>query len=629
MTDRITPEAVAEVLEETSRDELTTLADAYPTEHSLDLDVAAVGEVNDRIQRQILSNPDDLQGDFEHAIGETDVVDGRLAKASVRFENLPARQTVSVGGERVRDGHLASLVAFEGQVTKRTEVLPKLEVGVFQCMRCGWETRQPQPAYGTIRRPFQCEGCEQGQFVLHDGMSEWTDYQKVRLQQPPEDAVDGATAHIDVHLEGDLCADPEEGGVACGMRATFIGKYCAVRERDNVVHQKAVTANNFVPEQAAFEDLDTELSGDLLDLAEREDTYEVLLDALAPGHHGYETAKEAVLLSLFAGWSRTGPGGSFHRGNSHVYLIGDPGVGKSVLLEAAADLAPRAALTDGTGSSAAGLTASMVRDDFGESNAWTIQAGTLPLANDGVAVVDELDKGDTDDLDALHTALESQEVRISKAGRQAVLPAETTLLAAGNPTGGHWDPTASFAAQVDLQSPLLSRFDLILVLRQKDDADEIEALAEHITGSRQTAGRLARGEEVDDAAVESASAPVDRDVVTRYIAHARAHYQPLIRDPAVKNELVSWYTDLRTSIDERTGEEGPPLPVTARKLDAAARLCEARARAHLRNTIRMSDVEAVTALIERSLADIGVAPSGSHALGNTTSSEPDATEVGI
>lgn len=628
MTDAITTERARDVLESVSRDAIEEVAEAYPDVRSVSLDIVEARREDEHVARAVIRDPQSAQSTLEEALTESELVDKPLGRASVRFKNLPDEQTVSVGSERVREGHLNALVAFEGQVSKRTEVLPKLDVGVFECFYCGNEQRVDQPPFGDIRTPFKCTGCEEtGAFRLDDGLSEWTDYQLVRLQQPPEDAVDGATAHIDIHLEGDLCADPDAGGVACGMRATFIGEFQPVRERNSVVHQKTVVANNFIAEQAAFEDLDTELTGDLRDLAERDDRYDVLLDALAPGHHGYRDAKEAVLWALFSGWSRTGPDGSFHRGNSHIYLIGDPGVGKSVLLEAAADLAPRAALTDGTGSSAAGLTASMVRDDFGESNAWTIQAGTLPLANNGVAVVDELDKGESEDLDALHTALESQEVRISKAGRRATLPAETTLLAAGNPTGGHYDPTRSFNNQVDLQSPLLSRFDLILVLRQKEDEDEIRSLAEHMTGNRQTAGRLALDEDVPESERESASAPVDRDVVTRYIAHARAHYQPLIRDPAVKDALVDWYTNLRTSIDERTGEAGPPLPVTARKLDAAVRLSEARARAHLRHEITLEDVREVTATIERSLADIGVAPDGSRAVG--TAEDADPAEVGI
>lgn len=627
MSDALAVARARDVLEDAQLAvDIDGLAERYPDDRELELDVTAIGEVDDHVQRTVLRSPAGAAEAFVEAAGE--LADQPMSRLSVRFHTLPEHHSVPVGGERVRDGHLASLVAFDGQVTKRTEVLPKLEVGVFECWRCGTHTTIDQATYGSIRQPRECAGCEtMDAFRLVDRRSEWTDYQLVRLQQPPEDAVDGATAYLDVHLTGDLCGDPDAGGVACGERGTVVGTYEAVRQRNSVIHEKTVVGNNWVPEQAAFETVDTDLEGDLAALAERPDRYEVLIDAVAPGHRGNQDVKEALLWQLFGGWSRTADDGTFHRGNSHLYLVGDPGVGKSILLEAAAELAPRAALTDGTGTSAAGLTASMVKDDFGEGNAWTIQAGTLPLATDGLAVVDELDKGDGDELDALHTALESQEVRISKAGRQAVLPAETSLLAAGNPTGGHYDPTRSFADQVDIQSPLLSRFDLIFVMRQREDESHIREVASHMTETRQTAGRLARGEAVDDDEAAVQRAPVDRETVTRYIAHARAEYQPLIRDAAVKDALVDWYTGLRTTIDERTGETGPPLPVTARKLDAATRLAEARARAHLREEVLLEDVEAVTTTIERSLADIGVAPSGSSAVG--TVEDVDAGEVGL
>jgi replicative DNA helicase Mcm len=218
-------------------------------------------------------------------------------------------------------------------------------------------------------------------------------------------------------------------------------------------------------------------------------------------------------------------------------------------------------------------------------------------------------------------------VYVSKAGKQATLPAETALLAAANPTGGHYDFTEHFAEQVGLQSPLLSRFDLVFVMTESQNPDHLETVASHMVDSRTTAGKLARGEELADAEREAIEPPIDRDVLTAYIAHARSQARPVIRDPAVKDRIVEWFLELKGKLPDRTDDDAPPLPVTARKLDAVCRLSEASARAAIREEITADDVERATRLIDRSLADIGIAPDGQATFGSADA--VDAGEVGL
>lgn len=277
------------------------------------------------------------------------------------------------------------------------------------------------------------------------------------------------------------------------------------------------------------------------------------------------------------------------------------------------------------------MTAAIEKDDF-SGGQWSISAGTLVRAHGGLAVVDELDKGDTSDLDALHTALESQEVHVTKAGKNATLPAETALLAAGNPTGGHFDPTKEFAEQVGFQSPLLSRFDLILRMQAREQRELIVRVAEQMIDARKAAGKMARGEELSEEERVLVEGEYDSDQIAAYIAHAKEH-RPVWRDRDVRDEMASWFADLKTSLPERyqdamgDGEyDGPPLPVTARKLDAMQRFAEASARARLDDTIRLCDVERVKPLIERSLADIGIAPANNSAFGAV---EASAGDVGL
>jgi replicative DNA helicase Mcm len=279
---------------------------------------------------------------------------------------------------------------------------------------------------------------------------------------------------------------------------------------------------------------------------------------------------------------------------------------------------------------AAGLTAAIVKDSF-SSEQFSIEAGTLVRANKGIAIVDELDKGKTSDLDSLHTALESQEVHVSKAGKNAMLPAKTALLAAGNPTGGHFDPTEEFAEQIELKSPLLSRFDLIFAMREAFDEEMVHAIATKVVEARNVAGKLAHGEEVDAEVLDRVCADISKEEFRAYVTHSK-RIEPVIRDPKVERELARWFTDLKGSLpnryqdamkqaeDDDLAYDGPPLPITVRKLNAMQRLTEASARMRLSPTVEMEDVERVRPLIERSLGDIGIAPRDSAAFGRVDES---------
>ncbi|WP_332898734.1 minichromosome maintenance protein MCM [Haladaptatus sp. CMSO5] len=592
------------------------LFDDYPARVSLEVSFEALVEVAPGLADDVVSRPETMFDHFDAALAQYPDLDGAMSQSHVRFVDLPEDVTLSVGEERVE--HKDRLVAFQGQITKRTDVGPLLQKGFFECLRCGIETELPQ-GFGTIREPFQCLGCDtQGPFRLVERMSEFEDHQKVRLQQPPEEAVDGATASIDCHLLDDIC-----GTIEGGQRVTLVGQYVAYSHKRRTRFRKRFLVNNVIPENADPREVDTSEHADEIErIANTPDPLATLVESFAPGHKGDEHVKRAIVLQILASWARHAPDGTLHRGKSHIFLLGDPGVGKSNLLEAAARLSPRSALTDGTGSSAAGLTAAITKDDFSDEQ-FSIEAGTLVRANKGVAVVDELDKGDTSDLDALHTALESQEVRVTKAGKNAILPAKTALLAAANPVGGHFDPANEFVDEVELQSPLLSRFDLIFTMREVEDREHVRAIGEHMVESRQTSGELARGDEVDASKLDAVEPAISPEVWRAYVIEAQK-VQPVIKDESVRERLIEWFADLKTDLparyqgDDEGDPDGPPLPVTARMLDAVQRLAEAHARARLSDEVLWSDIQVVTTLVDRSLADIGIAPTSNAALGTVT-----------
>jgi replicative DNA helicase Mcm len=622
-----TAESFREFYNDHYRDEVAQLAQRYPSDQrTLEVDWSDLARYDNGLAESVLSSPDQYREFAEEALGFVDLpVETKFGRAHVRFSNLPDHAIYSVG-EYSPTRQLNSLLALEGQITHRTPVKPKVTEAAWECVRCGTLTYMPQPRIGgSLREPHECQGCEQrGPFLMNSDQSEYVDYQKVRLQQFPEEATGKTAEHIDTHLFDDLTGNES---IESGARTQFVGTLTEIPTRE-IVRDTEVEGTNFTVKDSLDEvDVD-EHAAIIEDLKGDSNRFSRLVKSFAPNFEdGGERSRDwmveaALVLQIFGGFSKTGPDGSYLRGDSHIYLLGDPGVGKSVLLKSGFERAPRAAFTDGTGSSAVGLTAGVVKDDFADGQQWAIAAGTLVRAGGGVAYVDELDKGDTSDLDALHSALEDQEVHVDKAGLNATLSAKTALCAAGNPTGGHFDPTREVVDQVELKSPLLSRFDLLFAVRAKEDEAHIRSVAETMTDSWYLLGKYERGDQLDESAWNEIAGDITADEFRAYVTQAR-QIQPVAEDDAVRQRMVDWFTKQKTALPARYQEgmegddeyDGPPLPLTARKLGAVQRLCEASARVRHSETIEMRDVDRVIPLVERSLADIGIAPASNAGFG--------------
>ncbi|EFN56208.1 hypothetical protein CHLNCDRAFT_22556, partial [Chlorella variabilis] len=202
-----------------------------------------------------------------------------------------------------------------------------------------------------------------------------------------------------------------------------------------------------------------------------------LVHSLCPSIFGQELVKAGLLLALLGGVRKAGgaDGGMALRGDVHVLLVGDPGLGKSQLLQAAAAAAPRGVYICGNTSSAAGLTVSVVR----ENGEFAFDAGALVLADRGVCCIDEFDKMRSDHQ-ALLGAMEQQEVSVAKAGMVASLPARTTVLAAANPVDGSYNRGRTLLENLRVSPAMLSRFDLVFLLLDRPDAQHDQRLSEHV-----------------------------------------------------------------------------------------------------------------------------------------------------
>jgi len=302
--------------------------------------------------------------------------------------------------------------------------------------------------------------------------------------------------------------------------------------------------------------------------------------------------KMATALSLFGGTRKPRPGGGYKRGDIHILFVGDPGTGKSEILKSAIDISPRGLYTSGKGSTAVGLTAAVIKDN--ETGQMNLEAGAIILANGGVAAIDEFDKMDTSDRSALHEAMEQQTVSIAKAGIVATLKAQTAIIAAANPRTGRYDRYKTPTQNINLPPSLLSRFDLIFIVTDKPDPVNDAQMAEFILQNSM------EGPKDNINSKSSKAAPIDVELLKKYIKHARRSCLPVLTEEA-KEKIKEFYLQLRGQYDS----EDAIVSILARNLDALVRLSEAYAKMALRKKVLISDVEEIIKLFKRYLKDTG------------------------
>lgn len=520
----------------------------------------------------------------------------------VRFTNVQDRR----GTDACRSQHIGDFFELEGQVSKVSQIAPKLHEGIFECQRCATPNPVPQTSSGDIQEPGECQGCgRKGPYVLLPDRSNWIDRQMLRVQQPPEETLGGQGAYLDVILSDDAVVPLKDGRLKPGNRVSISGRYTVRLEGKG-------TSHHFEGDYVHVEETDyTEIniSRDETELIEsiargdKGDPYDLLVDSLSPTHHGDDHIKLALTLQMFRGVRSQRPDGSWTRGDSHILLLGDPGVGKSSLLRRVADIAPRSAYASGKGASAAGMTAAAVPSDFGDEK-WDVQAGVLVLATGGLACVDEIDKVNEDAVSSMHDALEApQVVEVDKADIHTTLPAQTSLLAAGNPKHGRFDDHGEIGSQIDISPTLLSRFDLMFLMRDQPDEERDRELADSIISGRQEAVENDHRDGSDDAATAPS---IDENLLRKYIAYTRQNYFPKIETRDVADAIADRFIQIRSMGYERDS----PVPVTPRKLEAMLRLVEASARIRCSNTVNQQDVDRVSQLLMRSLAEIGMNDDG-------------------
>ncbi len=268
----------------------------------------------------------------------------------------------------------------------------------------------------------------------------------------------------------------------------------------------------------------------------------------------------------------------------NALLIGDPGTAKSQLLQYVARIAPRGLYTSGRGTTAAGLTAAVVREKGGSMS---LEAGALVLADKGIACIDEMDKMRPEDRVAIHEAMEQHTVSVAKGGIVATLNARTAVLAAANPSLGRYEPNRTVAENISLPVTILSRFDLIFVLRDVPNKESDRKMSRHIL-------------EIHRRGASPVEAQVDAELLRKYVSFAKSVKPELSMDAL--NRLSDFYLAMRSASET----EGSPVAITARQLESLVRVSEARARVALRSEVTAADADAAITIMKRSLEEVGI-----------------------
>ncbi|KXG19610.1 probable DNA helicase MCM9 isoform X2 [Sorghum bicolor] len=516
----------------------------------------------------------------------------------------------SIGKVRVK--HMRKLIALKGTVIRSGGVKMIEYERCYMCRKCkhSFEVYPELEARNRINLPPLCpkasRGCTSASFQFVEGSTICHDYQEIKIQENVQllgigsiprsmpvilmdDLVDSIKAGDDVIITGILSAkwSPDIKDVRSNLDPMLLANYVRrTNELKSDIDIPAETGDKF----GCFWEDHAPLEGRNL-----------ILKGICPQIYGLFTVKLAVALTLIGGVQHVDASGTKVRGESHMLLVGDPGTGKSQFLKFAAKLSNRSVITTGLGSTSAGLTVTAVKDG-GE---WMLEAGALVLADGGLCCIDEFDSMREHDRTTIHEAMEQQTISVAKAGLVTTLSTRTTVFGATNPKG-QYDPDESLSVNTTLSAPLLSRFDIVLVLLDTQNTAWDEIVSSHIL------------ENLDEKKDKTNASDVEWTLpkLRRYINYVRRQFKPVLTKEAER--VISSYYQL-----QRKSGTHNAARTTVRMLESLIRLAQAHARLMFRNEVRQLDAIAAILCMESSMTTSPIVDIVGNALHSNFTDDPD------
>ncbi|XP_061187853.1 DNA replication licensing factor mcm2-like [Saccostrea echinata] len=505
----------------------------------------------------------------------------------VRIAELPLIEEL----RSLRQLHLNQLIRTSGVVTSSTGVLPQLSVIKYDCNKCNYILGPFYQSQNQEVKPGSCPECQStGPFEINMEQTVYKNYQRMTIQESPGTVPAGRLPRSKDAILLDDLVDMCKPGDEIELTGIYHNNYDGSLNTANgfpvfatVIQANYITKKDDKLAVSALTDEDIKA---IVQLSKDERIGERIFASMAPSIYGHEDIKRAVALAIFGGEPKN-PGGKHKvRGDINVLICGDPGTAKSQFLKYVEKTGPRVVFTTGQGASAVGLTAYVQRNPV--SKEWTLEAGALVLADKGMCLIDEFDKMNDADRTSIHEAMEQQSISISKAGIVTSLQARCAVLAAANPIGGRYDPSLTFSENVDLTEPILSRFDILCVVRDTVDPVTDERLARFVTGSHMkhhpNAADTQTEEDLHSLNTTSSIEPVPQELLKKYIVYCKNKVHPKLHQMD-QDRVAKMYAELR-----RESMSTGSIPITVRHIESMIRMAEAHAKMHLRDYVNEDDV---------------------------------------
>ena len=511
-----------------------------------------------------------------------------------RIANFPDERSL----RQINSDVITKMISVSGMVVRASEVKPLAKELTYKCL--DKHTSQFTLLDGmSLDKAVKCQSpkCPHTNLAIVAEESRFIDFQIVRLQELPEDLPPGQLPHyVNVSMKQDLVdyARPGDRIVLTGIVRIEQERVSGVKQSESALYRLRIDGDNveFIGGKGTKSSRRTEreeISPDeekiIRTLSKNSDIYDRLIGSFAPHIRGHEIFKEAILLLIVGSTQRALSDGSKVRGDINVFLVGDPGTAKSEMLKFCSRIAPRGLYTSGRGSTAAGLTAAVVRDTSG---IFMLEAGAVVLGDQGLVCIDEFDKMRPEDRSALHEVMEQQSASIAKGGIVATLNARTSILAAANPMFGKYDPFKNLTENVNLPIPLLTRFDLVFVVRDIPGEEKDRQIAQHIISQHGESGT-------------DTTSLIDIDILTKYLAYAKRINPTLTKE--AESKIMEFYLKMRGIEGE---DKEKMITITPRQLEGLIRLATARARLLLKNQVEGDDADRAIFLFNKMLENSGI-----------------------
>jgi replicative DNA helicase Mcm len=553
-------------------------------EPSVVVDFMQMDIFNPELGDYLRDEPESAMNAAEEGIKGVDIISDE--EPTIRFVNMPEEDFVLL--KNLRSKHIGKFIPVNGMIKRASQVKPEVVSAIFECSQCGDRYEKEQDS-SELKSPYKCD-CGSRKFEVEE--KKMTDTQNIVVEEDPESREGSEQPEtLSVRLKGDLVDPDFQKKVVPGNKAEITG---VIRETPMKKNSKKfniyMEGNYLEPTDQEFEELelsDEEIE-EIKEMSEDPEIFDKIARSIAPSIYGHHQVKKAIALQLFGGVRKTREDGVKSRGDIHILLIGEPGTGKSQMLKFTGEIAPKGRYVVGKSSSGAGLTAAVVRDET--TGEFELEAGAVVLANKGMAAIDEIDKMSEEDRSSLHEAMEQQQISISKANIQATLHAQTSILAAGNPKFGRFDPYEPIPQQIEIGDTLLSRFDFIFPVKDEPDEEKDTKLSSQVLQNH-----------IDP---EETDAEIGQNMLRKYVAYSKKNLRPDLTQEAA-DKIQEFYVSMRS---RGSDEAGDSVPITARQLEALVRVAEASARAELKEEVTVEDAQRAIEILTYCLEQVGVDP---------------------